>query len=43
MLSGSRNLKLSTIAAVCHALGVRLQPHLRAAEPVGTPAEHDPP
>ena len=43
MLSGSQNLKLSTIAAVCHALGVRLQPHLHAAERVGTPAEHDPP
>ena len=43
MLSGSQNLKLSTIAAVCHALGVRLQPQLHAAERVGTPAEHDPP
>ena len=42
LLSGSSNLKLSTIAAIATALGVRVQPHLTPAPRQGTPAEHDP-
>lgn len=43
LLSGSQNLRLSTIAAVCHALGVRMRPQFSPADRAGTPAEHDRP
>lgn len=43
LLSGSQNLKLTTIASMCYALGVRLEPQLRGIERAGTPAENDPP
>lgn len=43
LLSGSQNLRLSTVAAMCHALGVRMEPRLSPAPRAGTPAADDPP
>lgn len=43
LLSGSQNLRTSTVASICHALGVRMQPRLGPAPRAGTPAADDPP
>lgn len=42
-LSGSQNLTLSTIAGICHALGVRMRPQLVPGHRVSTVAAADPP